>query len=74
MTVKRMNFFYSPFFSLGTFKLNRAKKSRNEIEDMGFGGEELLLGGRMFPIIENPNEQKVKVCDGGLSRKTKIFS
>ena len=40
---------------------------------MGFGGEELLLGGRLFPIIENSSENKFKVCDRESSKKTKIF-
>ena len=61
------------FFYLGTLKTNRTKKYTKEIGDMGFGGEELLLGGRLFSIIENPIENKFKVYIRESSKKTKIF-
>lgn len=49
------------FFCLGTLKTSRTKKSTKEIGDMGFGGEELLLGGRLFPILDNVTEREFKV-------------
>ncbi|UJR29232.1 hypothetical protein I4U23_010446 [Adineta vaga] len=44
-------------------KSSRTKKSTKEIGDMGFGGEELLLGGRLFPVIDVPKEYKFKIVD-----------
>ena len=44
----------SYFSYLLTSRTQRARKSTKEIGDMGFGGEELLLGGRLFPVTENP--------------------
>jgi hypothetical protein len=64
-------FFYSLY--VGTLKTNRAKKSTKEIGDMGFGGEELFLGGRLFPIIENLTENNFKVHHRDLSKKVKFF-
>ena len=43
---------HSPCFRLGTLAAKRPKKSTKEIGDMGFGAEEILLGGRLFPILE----------------------
>lgn len=58
---------------LGTLTTNRAKKSTKEIGDMGFGGEELLLGGRLFPVIDNSTGKKFKVYDKKSSKKANFF-
>ena len=41
--------------------MQRSKKSTKAIGDMGFGGEELLLGGRLFPIVDHLTERQFKV-------------
>lgn len=42
---------------------------------MGFGGEELLLGGRLFPVTENSTENKFEVYNRKQEnkRKTSFF-
>ena len=55
--------------------MTRSKKSTKEIGDMGFGGEELLLGGRLFPVTENSRENKFEVYNRKQEnkRKTSFF-
>ena len=40
---------------------SKTKKSLKEIGDMGYGGEEILFGGRIFPIFDLSNDSKFKV-------------
>jgi hypothetical protein len=51
----------SYFFYAGGSKTKKTKKSLKEIGDMGYGGEEILFGGRVFPILDLSNESKFKV-------------
>ncbi|CAF3398129.1 unnamed protein product [Rotaria socialis] len=58
------------------FKTRTVNKSTKEIDDMGYGGEQLLLGGRLFPVLDNSIDKifKLKVIDDLSQLKIKLDS
>ncbi|CAF4526751.1 unnamed protein product [Rotaria sp. Silwood1] len=46
---------------ISILKTRTSNKSTKEIGDMGYGGEEILLGGRLFPILDNSSDKDFKI-------------
>ncbi|CAF1078520.1 unnamed protein product [Rotaria sordida] len=55
---KPCQIFISQLVSIST---TRTTKKSKEIGDMGYGGEQILLGGRLFPIIDCSSDKKFKI-------------
>ncbi|CAF2121604.1 unnamed protein product [Rotaria magnacalcarata] len=45
----------------GILKTKTTNKSTKEIGDMGYGGEQILFGGRLFPVLDNSIDNKFKI-------------
>jgi hypothetical protein len=46
---------------VGTLNKRKSKKSTKEIGDMGYGGEQIILDGRLFPVLDNSINKTFKV-------------